>query len=161
MRLPPFRPEAGAVGVGQLQCGPVVDWRQVPGQSALARIFQLFRRLVAGIEQPLGNKVGLGRRVAVEPIGLAKGGVRPDAQPGQVDDDVRRVFLGRARAVGIVETQDELAAGLQREQPIEQCRTGVAMWILPVGDGAKRTTVFMIVVLAETGCECQRAFSRR
>ena len=49
------------------------------------------------------------------------------------------IFPLRALQVGVVEAQDERAALAPGEQRIEQRRAGVADWIGPVGDGAKRT----------------------
>jgi hypothetical protein len=50
-----------------------------------------------------------------------------------------RKFRGRALPAGIVVRQDELAAALSGEQPVEQGGARIADVQRPVGDGEKRT----------------------
>jgi hypothetical protein len=77
--------------------------------------------------------------------------VRLDAEPTKIGCDLIRVFLLRARGVGIVEAQDEPAVVLQRIDPVEQRGAHIPIWMLPVGEGAKRTVVviflFSVMVL--------------
>ena len=71
--------------------------------------------------EPLG-----GLAIEVEPFGLAHRQVGDDAEPCQVRGDGALEGDGRAVAVGIVEAQHEAAGMLEREQPVEHRRAGIA-----------------------------------
>ncbi|UUP19627.1 hypothetical protein NTH_04133 [Nitratireductor thuwali] len=69
--------------------------------------------------------------------------MRVNAKPLQVALNLLGELPARPFDVRVVETQDETPIRLQREKPVEQRRARVADMMWPVGDGAKRTVVFM------------------
>ena len=110
VRLAALRFERGAVGVGELERGAVVDRRLAERLLALAPPVELFGRLVGGIE-PARPLQRLGRRfVERHPLRLAAFQVGDDSEPGEVGLDRIGVFAPRPLEVGVVEAQDEAPA---------------------------------------------------
>ena len=126
VRLAALGFERGALGVGQLERGAIVDRRTAERLLALAPAVELLGRLVGGIE-PARALQRLGRRfVKRHPLRLAAFQVGDDSEPGEVGLDRVGVFAPRPLEVGVVEAQDEAAAGAQGEEPVDQRGARVA-----------------------------------
>jgi hypothetical protein len=81
-------------------------------------------RLLVGT--PRLGKARARSRVALEPLRLAQLPVPVDSEPAQILLNRRRERFRRARDIGVVEAQDERAARLAREEPVDERRSGVA-----------------------------------
>ena len=126
MRLAALSLERGALGVGQLERGAIVDRRAAERLLALAPAVELLGRLVGGIE-PARPLQRLGRRfVKRHPFRLAAFQVGDDSEPGEVGLDRVGVFAPRPLEVGVVEAQDEAPVGAQGEEPVDQRGARVA-----------------------------------
>ncbi len=132
----------GGAGVGDAQAQGAGGEPAVPAAAGVAeRLLARLGRLALGVEL-LGRAVAVvraaglhqprGRRpVQIEALGLAIAGRRRplvpvEAEPPERVDDELDVLVGRARAVGVLDAQDEDAAVVAREQPVEQRRAGAA-----------------------------------
>src|SRR5690606_12756818 len=104
----------------------------------LAAQLQLFRRFVGRIE-PAALPELLGRLgVERETVGLFRDTIPVEAEPAQIVLDASGEFLCRAASIGIVQPQQEAAAGLARKQSVQQ-RTARSAESQPVC-GARRET---------------------
>ena len=112
--------------VGGLQAGPVVDGRQLARRQQRTLAVELGFGLVTGIDAARRLQLIEGGAVFGKAIGLAIGFVPGQAQPFQVAIDRVFEFFGRARRIGVVDPQQELAAFLFCEQPVQQRGTGIA-----------------------------------
>src|SRR3990170_4784941 len=119
VRLAPRRRD----GVGRR---PLVDRRQATPEQNLAAQVELFGRLVAGIDmarsaQPLEFALVKGEafRLTIDRVGM-----KPE--PGEVVADRLVMLGGRALGIGVVDTQEEAPAVLQRKQIIVQRGADVA-----------------------------------
>ena len=127
----PVRPAAlglvcPSLGLRKLERGAVVDRRTAGLALQPALQLQLLGGLIAGIE-PAGGLQGLGRgTVAGKPGRLPLQLVPRKAEPGEILLDGGGEGLGRALGIGVVETQQEFAAGLPGMQPVEQGHARVA-----------------------------------
>jgi hypothetical protein len=108
------------VGIRQRQCRAVVDGRQPAAEQHLALQLQLLGRLIGAIDMALGRQPFEHLCIAVEPGRLAFLGIGHHPEPGEIVADRPGEGLGRARGVGIVEPQQEAAAELFRQQPVEE-----------------------------------------
>ena len=127
MGLAAFGFQLGALRVGQLERGAVIDGRLARRHLALAAAVQFGRGLVTGIKparglQPFGGCRG--RRISA--VGLAGEEIVREAQPVQIFDDRGLQIPAWSARVGVVDAQQEFAARLAREQLIEQRRAGIA-----------------------------------
>src|SRR5690606_1373299 len=104
----------------------------------LAAQLQLFRRFVGGIE-PAALSELLGRLgVERETVGLFRETVPVEAEPAQIVLDASGEFLCRTAGIGIVQPQQEAAAGLARKQPVQQRTARIAD--MQPARGARRET---------------------
>jgi hypothetical protein len=114
------RLEPGPLGVAQAQRGAVVHRRQSPPEQHLALEIELLRGLVGGIDPARRLQFGEPRLVAVEPCRLALLGIGHQPQPGEIGADRIDVPFFAARAIGIIDPQQEAPAIGPREQPVVQ-----------------------------------------
>ncbi len=126
VRLAARRLQRRAFGFGQAQGRAIVNRRRAARDLQAALALQLVRRLVAGIEPPGLLQPFRGGLIEREPLRLAELAVRRDAQPFEIDLDAQRIFLGGSFGIGVVESQDELAAMLAGEKIVQQRRARIA-----------------------------------
>ena len=110
----------------QFQTRAIVDRRLVKAKLALAAAVQFVLGLEARI-QHAGRAQLVGRfLVALGAVGLARGAVPRQPEPGQVIANGVREFFGRTLAVGVVESQQKRAAKLPGVEPVQRRRPDVA-----------------------------------
>src|SRR5690606_1890951 len=114
------------VRVGEAERGAVVDRRLAQRAGALALAVEFVGGLVAGLEAAGGDEAVAGGVREGEAGGLADFEVRRNAQPCEIGFDALGEFFRRARGVGVIEPEDELAAVAACEQPVEDGRPGIA-----------------------------------
>ena len=116
----------GALRIRQRQRGAVVDRRQPAAQLDLALEIEFLRGLVRGIDAPVGAQFLERRFVGGEAQRLALLTVRFQTQPRKVGADRIDIFLAAALRIGVVDAQDESAAGLAGQHPVVQRGADVA-----------------------------------
>ena len=90
------------------------------------------------------------RLVMSEPLRLARLPVPVEAEPAEVRLDRLRIFLGRARGIGVVEAEDERPARLPCIEPVDERGAGVAEMETPgrarreTEDGGQARNPFVI-----------------
>ena len=126
VRSAPFGLESAAVGLGEREGRPVVDWRQMALLLALALEIEFLRRLVAGIETFVRLERLDRRRIKRVALGLAGALIPHEAEPAQIRLDAGGEFGGGTLAVGVVEAQHEGATLLAREEPVGEGDVDVA-----------------------------------
>jgi len=137
MGVAPFGFESHPLIRTQGERGAIVDRRQPTRLLALALAIQLFRCLVAGVDEAACLQIRERRLVAGNPGRLVLDPVRCDAQPRQIfEDRLDEMRLGTL-GVGIVEPEDEGAAQLLRQQRVPQRRAGVADVDIAGGRGSE------------------------
>ena len=145
MRLAALRFKLRPLIVAELQRGAVVDGRQPPRHLALAPAVEFIGGLVAGIKPPGLAQAVRDLIVMREALRLPFDAMRLDAEPVEIGGDAPGIFFRRARGVGIVIAQHELAAGLQGQKPVDDGGAGIADVNAARGRGGK----------ADDGChEC-------
>jgi hypothetical protein len=123
---PPLGLEPRAVLVREFEGGAVVDRRQAAAELAPALALELVGSLEGRVE-PAEPLQALRRGVVErEPVRLAHGPVRGDAEPGKVPLDRFGELGARALDVRVVEAEHEGAALAPGEQGVEERRAGVA-----------------------------------
>ena len=135
--LAPLGAQTGLVVIRQMQPGAVINRGLAHVQLLLALQVQLARRFKDLIQLALAAQILRRFGIAVQPLRLLFDAVPADPQPFQIAADPVHIFLLRAVPVGIVKAQDESAAGLARDQIVEQRRAQVADMDMPRGRGRK------------------------
>ena len=106
------------------------------------------------------DQLAHGGLVAVELLRLVIGAVRPadlgalvpvDAEPAEAVEDGLQGLGHVALLVGVVDAQDELAAVLAGEQPVEQGRADAADVQIAGRAGAKRVRTMSSASVARSG----------
>ena len=119
--------------------------------DGLAAHLVLLGRAKAGVGAAVGVELGQCLAVGVEALGLQVGAVRAahlgalvpvKAQPAHGADDEVDVFLGGALGVGVLDAQDELAAGGAGIGPVVDGSAGAADVELARGAGGKADANF-------------------
>ena len=130
--------ERGALTWRQARAAAVVAGRQLGRLLALALRLELLRRAVAGIGRVPVEKLLRGGRIEGQSLHLAVRRVRPagaltgdlgtlvpaQAKPVQPVEDVLLVGDRRTSDVGVLEAEDERAAGVAGVEEVEQGRSG-------------------------------------
>ena len=126
------------IGIRAVAPAPVIAHRTAFRLGLLAHRCQLFRRGIAAIGLAL-------RQQLVRHLGMATGAgelhdgfvIPVEAQPFQpVEDRLHRILCG-ARTVGILDAQQEFAAGVPRIKPVKQRRAAAANMQEAGGRGSK------------------------
>ena len=117
---------AAALGLSLAHRAPSVARRQALRPLPIAQGRQLFGRLVARIGEPGLAQSGEGDLVAIGPPALAQDGVPAEPEPTEILLDRLVEHRLRPLAVGVVDAQDELAALVAREQPVDHRDAGIA-----------------------------------
>ena len=126
MRLAALGLEGSLLGIGQVQGGAVIDRRPAIGHLQASLAIEILAGLITGIEQSLRFQRLGGGLIAVKPVRLFERLVPGNAQPGQVGADAVLIGLRRALDIGIVNAQHKGAAGLAREQIVEDRGADIA-----------------------------------
>ena len=116
----------------------VVAHRLAGGLLRSPHLIEFLRRGIAVIGMALGQHL-------VRDLGMAGGAreligdlaVPRQAEPGEPIQDRRDRRLGRARAVGVLDAQQVLAAVMLGEEPVEQGRSGAADMQVAGGRGGE------------------------
>ena len=138
VRCSSFRFETDPVLVTQLQRGTVVDRRAARRKLAFAAAIQFIGRLEAGIEPPAGLQSLRRRFIERCPRRLLGLTVPRKPQPSQILPDLLRISFARTLPVGVVETQEKCAAGLQGKQVVQYRRPQISE--VEVSGRARRET---------------------
>ena len=126
VRCAPLRLKRLLLLWGQRQRGAIIERGLAEQARAPALDLELFLGLVGGVEPTRIDQPLLRRFIERSSIGLPDLEGRRDPEPCQICFDAVGEFLRRARNIGIVEAQHVAATGLEREQPVEQRRPGIA-----------------------------------
>ena len=115
-----FRPQGCFFILGQRQGCAVIDRWLAHVQLFLALQVQLGWGFKGLIKAANAAQLIRGSNIAFQPFGLALNPVPSQAQPFQVLLDRIDIFFLRALRVGVINTQNELSAGLAGDQEIHQ-----------------------------------------
>ncbi len=120
MRAPALGFEPRPLLGRELERGAVIDRRQAARELEPAAALEFLARLVAGIEAARRLQPVRRRRIDLQPLRLPRHHVGHDPEPGEIL--LRRIGEGPPRAlrIGIVEAEDEAAAGPAREERVEE-----------------------------------------
>ena len=87
MRLAALRFELGAILIGELQRGAVIDRRRTTRHLALAAAVKFIRRFIAGIKPARGAQALRDLVIVTEPLRLPLDAMRRDAEPVEIGGD--------------------------------------------------------------------------
>ncbi len=117
----------GGLGGITVTPAPVIAGRAMLGDGALAHLGQFLRRAITWVGHAVGQQFPRDFLMARDAGGLIDGRrIGGECQPFQPAEDHLGCLRGGARAVGVLDPQQELAAMVAGEQIVEQRRAGAA-----------------------------------
>ena len=104
----------------------------------LAAVLQVILRAEAGIRMAGIEQLLRGGLVEIEPLRLIERALVPvEAEPAHAFEDALDHGFGRALEIGVFDAQDESAAGVAGEEPVEERGAGAANVQVASGRGSE------------------------